>query len=446
MLELRASKPAIIAAQLGATWAVGAIALPLVWRFLPVAAFGGGESGVVLVALLGALLILAYLIVVITATRRASALGATVIGRVLWALLVLGAGTAGWALGWAATDVAGPGVSRSGLLSSLLGGIPFVLAAGMLLRGWRLSLTALGLSVVLIGAGVVVLRQESPEEFEARLAAAGVRRETTYVVAIPGYRSNGGRDYGHGLGDAGFLPENPDAIPPDRHITIIAYDRLMVGEKMCGQPTAQDSRLTWGSCTVESGGLVYRHNEIEHGYQVPVGRRHVTVVGTPSVDHDLLRAAALSLHLATARELGAVHEQTGDYYAARIPGYAGQPTGIPPGMIYLPLDRTGIGAQSVAIQLYVTYADGEDICFRTTECTPDGAGLTHVRHEDTHGYVMRRGEVNVRVLGGLRIGKTPLRQATLNARPVTEEELRRALPPLQPRHTIDRFRRWLRTF
>ncbi|MFI7704069.1 hypothetical protein [Nonomuraea sp. NPDC049480] len=261
MLELRASKPMIIAAQLGAVWAVGAIALPLVWRFLPVAALGGGERGIALVALLGALLVLAYLIVVITVTRRVSALGATVIGRVLWALLVLGPGTAGWALGWAATDVAGLGVSRSGLLTPLLGGIPFILAAGMLLRGRRLSLTALGLSVVLIGAGVVVLRQESPDEFEARLAAADVRRETTYVVAIPGYRPNGGRDYGRGLGDAGFLPGNPDAIPLDRHIMITAYDRLMVGEKMCGQPTAQDSRLTWGSCVVphrSGGGIIAR--------------------------------------------------------------------------------------------------------------------------------------------------------------------------------------------
>ncbi|MEU4540720.1 hypothetical protein AB0G15_38400 [Streptosporangium sp. NPDC023825] len=446
MLELRASKPTIVMAQLGAAWTVGAITLPLVWRFLPVAATGGGENGLVLLALLGTLLVLAHLTVVITATRRASALGATVAGRVLWVLLVLGAGTAGWALSWAATDVAGLGVSRSGLLSSLLGGIPFVLAAGMSLRGRLLGLTALGLSVVLVGACVVVLRQESPDEFEARLATAGVRRETTYVVAVPGYRPNGGRDYGRGLGDGGFLPGNPDAIPPDRHITITAYDRLMVGEKMCGQPTALDSRLTWGSCTAEPGGLVYRNNEIVHGYQVPVGRRYVTVVGTPSVDHDLLRAAALNLRLATARELGAGHGQTGDHYAAKIPGYAGQPAGIPAGMIYLPSDRTGIGAQSVAIHLYVTYEDGEGVCFRAVECTPEGAGLTYVRHEDTHGYMTRRGEVNVQVLGGLRVGGTTLRQATLNARPVTEEELRRVLPPLQPRHTVDRLRRWLRTF
>ncbi|MEV8633660.1 hypothetical protein AB0395_18570 [Streptosporangium sp. NPDC051023] len=61
----------------------------------------------------------------------------------------------------------------------------------------------------------------------------------------------------------------------------------------------------------------------------------------PSVDHDLLRTAALNLRPATARELGIGQKQTGDYYAARIPGYAGQPTGIPAGMIYLPLDRTG---------------------------------------------------------------------------------------------------------
>ena len=48
---------------------------------------------------------------------------------------------------------------------------------------------------------------------------------------------------------------------------------------MCGQPTAQDSRLMWGSCTVEAGGLVYRHNEIVHGYQVPVADLYVTVGG-----------------------------------------------------------------------------------------------------------------------------------------------------------------------
>lgn len=445
MLELKTSKPAIVAFQLGAAWAVGAVALPMAWQALLVAVLAGGMGLFGVIALVGALAVLAYLIVVITVSREVSVLGATGGRRLLWALLVMGGGTVGWALGWDGTDAAGLGVSRNPLLTLLLGGAPFALVAGWFLVGWKRSTAALGLSVVLIGAGVVVLRHESPDELEERLVANGVDRETTYAVAIPGYLPTDGRDYGNGLGGASFYPENPDAVPPDRYITITAYDRVILGEQMCGQPTAQDSRLTWGSCTAEADGLVYRHNEIEHGYQVPVGHLYVTVVGTPAVDHDLLRAAALSLHMATADELGGHREQTGEYYTAAVPGYIGQVTGIPPGMLYAPADHIGNGAQSVSISLHVTYAASDSICFRTTECTPD-AGLTYVRNEDTHGYVIRRDEVNVQVLGGLRVDKTLLRQAALNARPATDEELRRALPPLKPRSLADRLRQWLRKF
>ena len=433
-----------VAVQLGAAWAVGAVALPMAWQALLIAALVGG-MGLFVIAL-GALAVLAYLIVMITVTREASVLGTTAGRRVLWAMLVMGGGTVGWALGWAVTDVAGLGVSRNSLLTFLLGGVPFALVAGMFLRGWQFSTAALGLSLVLIGAGVVVLRHEPPDEFEGRLATNGVHRETAYVVGIPGYLPNNDRDYGNGLGGGTFYPENPDVVPPDLYITITAYDRVIPGEQMCGQPTAQDSRLMWGSCTVEPGGLVYRHNEIVRGYQVPVGDLYVTVVGTPAVDHDLLRAAALSLHPATADELGGHHEQTGEYYAAAIPGYVGQVTGIPPGMLYTPADHTANGSQMVSISLYVTYAASDTICFGTTECTPDGAGLTYVRNEDTHGYVARRDEVNVRVLGGLRVDKTLLRQAALDARPATDDELRRALPPLEPSNLVDRLRQWLRKF
>ncbi len=183
----------------------------------------------------------------------------------LWALLVMGGGTVGWALGWAATDVAMLGVSRNPLLTFLLEGIPFALVAAMFLRGWQFSTAALGLSLVLTGAGVVVLRHESPDELEVRLAANGVHRETTYVVAIPGYLPTGKRDYGNGPGGQSFHPKNPDAVPPDRYIMINAYDQVMPGEQMCRQPTALDSRLTWGSCTGEADGLVYRNDQIEHG-------------------------------------------------------------------------------------------------------------------------------------------------------------------------------------
>src|SRR5262249_25528017 len=147
-----------------------------------------GEVGLLgAVALAGALAVPAYLIVVIRVTREVSVLGATGGRRVLWALLVTVVGTAGWAIGWSVTRVGGLGISRNMLLTLLLGGVPFALVAGLLVRGWQVSVAALGLSVVLIGAGVVVLRHESPGELDARLAASGVHRETAYAVAIPGY-------------------------------------------------------------------------------------------------------------------------------------------------------------------------------------------------------------------------------------------------------------------
>lgn len=445
MPELKSSKSVTIAVQLGAAWAVGAVALPTAGGALLAAAFTGELGLLGAVALVSALAVLAYLIMMIAATREVSVLGATGGRRVLWALLVMGGGTAGWAAGWSVTDVAGLGISRNVLLTFLLGGVPFALVAGSFVRGWQVNMGALGLSVVLIAAGVVVLRREPPGELEARLAASGVHRETAYAVAIPGYLPTGDPNYGNGLGGGSFSPENPDRVPPDRYITINAYDRLLPGEEMCGQPTAQDSRMTWGSCRVEPDGLVYRYNEIQHGYQVPVGHRHVTVLGTPAVHQKLLRAAALSLHLATVDELGGHQEQTGELYAAAIPGYVGQVATAPAGMLYAPGDGTGNGAQTVAIRLYVTYAEGDSICFLTSQCIPDGAGLTYVRNEgNTHGYVVLRNEVNVRVLGGLRVDKPLLRQAALDARPATDEELARALPPLKPVKLVDRFRQWLR--
>jgi hypothetical protein len=82
----------------------------------------------------------------------------------------------------------------------------------------------------------------------------------------------------------------------------------------------------------------------------------------------------------------------------------------------------------------------------TTTCTPDGPGVTYVRMEDKHGYRVRRDQVDVEVFGGLRVDKALLRQAALAARPATDDELRRVLPPLKPSTPVDRLRRWLRQF
>ena len=95
--------------------------------------------------------------------------------------------------------------------------------------------------------------------------------------------------------------------------------------------------------------------------------------------------------------------------------------------------------------MYVSYAAGEDVCFGATQCLADGVGLSCVRHEADHGYVARHGDVNVWVLGGVRVDKALLRQAALDARPATDDELRNAVPPL-PAHTpVQRLRQWLRT-
>ncbi|MEU5865066.1 hypothetical protein ABZ815_28120 [Nonomuraea sp. NPDC047529] len=436
-------KPVRVLAHLAAAWTVGSLILPAAGMVLMILLFAVNETAPLVAAALAVAAILGYLVFVIKATRDVSVLGTTLGGRLLWALLVLGLGTAGWLLGWRVTDIAGLGVSRDALLTFLLGGVPHALVAGVFVRGWRYRAVALGLILALLAAGVAVLRQDPPDDLETRLSAGNLSRKTAYVVAIPGYRPDG-NGYGDGLGASGFMPADPASVPPDRHITIAAYDRLMVGEDRCGQPTALDAHLPVESCTAEPGGLVYRQGPVEHGYQVRVGRRYVAVVGSAAVDHALLRSAARTLRPATARELGD-QEQTGDYYAAKIPGYTPQLTGIPPGLIYTPADHTGNGAQTVRITMYASYVDGDDVCFLAKECTTAGPGLTYVRKEDTHGYAMRRDTVTVQVLGGLRVDAKLLRQAALDARPATDDELLRTLPSPTPSPGLDRFRQWLRT-
>ncbi|WP_432974385.1 hypothetical protein [Dactylosporangium sp. CA-233914] len=436
----------LIAGQLVGAGAVGAAALPMtLWAVLS-AAFGRNEGAGVAALAIAAVVVVAALTGVVTVTRDASPLGRTVVGRVFWAVLVAVFGTIGWVAGWAVTDAVGPRVSDSHELWVLFGGVSFALTAALFVRGWAVRTAAAGTVVMLLAAGLVALRRDPGEDLDARLRAAGLSRDTAYVVAIPGYAPD--RDFGHGLGVGSFRPADPAKIPPDRYISITATDQAMTGEQLCGQVTAQDSRLAWGDCTVEDGGLVYRHNEIQHGYQVTAGRYYVTVLGTPGVSHDALRAAVTSLHPATAAELGPAGASLTDVYAATVPGYTGQPMGIPPGMLYAPSDLTGGGALSVGIELRVSGARSGDLCFGTDECAADGPDLTYFRRHEQQGYVMHRGSVDVAVLGGLRVDRALLRQAVLDARPATDDELRRGLsvaPPRAPSTGLDRFRQWLRS-
>jgi hypothetical protein len=405
-----------------------------------VAAFGAGWNGVGIAILVSAVLLLAYLIAVAAATRTVSVLGGTSGLRVLWALLVLTLGSVGWLLGWIVSDEVGLGISHNALLTLLLGGVPFALVAGLFLSGWRYRSVAAGVIVLLMVAGIVALRRPAPGELDTRLALAGMTRETSYAVAIPGYRPDQGRDFGHGFGGASFSPVDPAAVPPDRLITLTAYDEVVPSEQMCGQPSVRDPRLGWGSCAVEADGLVYRSNELVHGYLIREGAVWVAVDGTPAVDRDALRAAARSLHPATAEELHG-RPQNGELYAATIPGYVQQEGSVD---VYEPVDGTGSGARSVSIQLSVAYAGGDTLCMPPAECTPDGNDLTYVRKEDMHGYVARRGKFDVTVMGGMRVDRALLRQAAVAARPATDAELSRVVPPLRPSRPVDYLRQLLR--
>ncbi|MEV0999626.1 hypothetical protein [Nonomuraea sp. NPDC050202] len=79
-------------------------------------------------------------------------------------------------------------------------------------------------------------------------------------------------------------------------------------------------------------------------------------------------------------------------------------------------------------------------------CTPEDPGLTYIRTEHSHGYVVRRGQVDVRVMALAEADRTLLRQAALSARPATDAELLRGLPPWTPDDAGARFHRWLHSF
>jgi hypothetical protein len=208
------------------------------------------------------------------------------------------------------------------------------------------------------------------------------------------------------------------------------------------RPTAQDSDLVGTDCTVESDGFVYRHSGLMHGYQVQVGDLAVVVAGSAAVDHQLLRNAALTLHLATAEDLGGNYEP-GKYYVGDAPGYTGRVLGMPTGMIYEPTDHAS-GLRGVFISLQAEYGGSRDVCFQV-HCEPEGNGLTYLRREDgTHAYVMRHGDINVVVTGGSLVDRSVLRQVALDSRPASDDELLRALKPPKATSLLGQLRRWLR--
>jgi hypothetical protein len=437
--------PQQVGVQLAAAWAIGSVGLPLAYGPLLILGFGAGLGAFAAGALLVLAGVFAYLVLMANLTPDASRLGATGLGRAGWAGTVAILGSTGWALGWGLTDAAGLGISGRPQLVLLLGGVPFALAAGLLLKNWYATAVCAALTVALAVSGLYALRQSGPDEVTERLRANPLRsRETLYVVSIPGYHPTG-QPYGDGLGNGGFAPDDDSVIPPDRYITIVAYgpEELGPSDGACGA-VARDSGL-YGltDCTVEPDGLVFYDSGFRRGYQVRVGQVYVVVAGTVAVDHDLLHRMATTVHLASPAEMGVSVEQEGQFYAADAPGYSGHAIGIPQGMEY-ELTNHASGMMGVFMDLAAERVGAVDYC-RDAVCQPDGDDLTYVRGNDgIQWYVQRRGDVDVVARGGALVDRGLLRRTALAARPATDDEIIRGLNPARPTGLYGRLRRWLR--
>jgi hypothetical protein len=110
---------------------------------------------------LAALLLVGLLFVALAVlgwrTAAASWLPGGTRARLLWAVFVFGGGLAGWSFAAAVTFAAQFGPGAQLVLAYLAGGLPFGLAAAMLLRSWQVNLAAAGTSAVLIVAGLVMI-------------------------------------------------------------------------------------------------------------------------------------------------------------------------------------------------------------------------------------------------------------------------------------------------
>ncbi|MFC4046171.1 hypothetical protein ACFO1B_47810 [Dactylosporangium siamense] len=418
-------RAALVVGQLAAVWAIGAAGLPVAAGLVFLAAYSGGTGALAVGVLVALAAIGGLLWLTVKGTAAASVLGATTAGQVVWALLVAVAGGVLWGLWWSMSDNPEGMLGKGGAPGLLVNGLPFAAVAGVLLRGWPARLAGTG--VVAVAAVLTAVtptgRPAAPDDLSARLDRARLDRELLYVVSIPGYRPSSDM-FGDDLGTGTFMPVDPLAIPGLRWITIIAFDRATAVQQSggCGEGVP-GSVLETAACTTEPDGWVYRRTGVEHGYQVVVGAHLVVVSGTQAVPREVVRGVAGTMRRARPEDGFGAPGQV--LFTADVPGYGMYGHDAPPGIMLQSRDPHAT-PESVRIEVLVDRFD--DPCAPAT-CPEDGDGLRYHEIQDLHGYVIRRGAVNVSVLGGVGVDRAVLRRAALDARPVTEEELLRALPP-----------------
>ena len=77
--------------------------------------------------------------------------------RLLWVLLVGAGGLVGWSYAAVVTFAAGFGATAQLILAYTGGGLPFALAAGLLLRPWRANVLAGAMCAGLVAAGFLMV-------------------------------------------------------------------------------------------------------------------------------------------------------------------------------------------------------------------------------------------------------------------------------------------------
>ncbi|RJQ79055.1 hypothetical protein D5S17_11640 [Pseudonocardiaceae bacterium YIM PH 21723] len=232
-----------------------------------------------LIVPVGALLLVVLLYGLATLTHEASVLTWTPVRRVLWAVLTVALGI-GLALvileGTREAERISASVhqrSESPLgLTAIV--VPFVLAAGLLLRSWYLRLMFVAAGVVLpLVLWIAIL--PDPRAAEVRLAHAKLDRSTLFSLDLPGYAAYPDQPFGAPR----VHPES--STDPARDIAV-----TLESGAICPTPA-------WVVCEPEGHTLTYRRmSNGESEYMAVRGERvRVKVHGGAAVDRETLRAA-----------------------------------------------------------------------------------------------------------------------------------------------------------
>jgi hypothetical protein len=395
----------------GAAAGIGALVLPYGFTYFMIAGWADGNGAALGAGLLLFAVVTALLVGAASLVPDASHLTRTMGGRVGWALIVTVAGTITWMLALSA-------YFEDATMAMPFSAVPYALVAGLLLRQWYFKVVAMAL-VVALGVGLhtaPTATPAEPNELDARLAAANLDRGQVFVAHIPGY---------HRVPQQwAMAPDDPQSVPPDRHLTLYAYPDDPTGD--C-QPHPNDTTFVDSPCTVERPGLTYTVGVTSHQYFHRKGTLLLRTVGTLAVDRDILRDAALTARPATEPGI----------YTTDIDGYEASLTGPPPSMLFLPKDKTQVPlAKHVEVYASPVPEAGTCAAFQNSgapspylECVAESPDLHYQRMADKHLYFAQHGAMEVRVTGGLGVDRNLLRDAAVNARLATDDELMTILPP-----------------